>query len=588
MKTRYLFISALLFFSVASFSQKTTSYRFNPSREGSRGFVVDYTIYYKVIDAYGVYYSLSFDGTIDQSQGYLFEGKLYSENDIPGLFDGIQMEPGIERATFDYFYFGGPRRGSFTISYMLKNMGGAYGEGASVEGTETPDERKNLDQWTLRVTSIKPTMYASSTVEGRIAKFKKEAESKEQYDNLISQADDDFSNGNYTDARTKYQSAQKLMPRETYPANQIEKITELETKQKEEAAKEEETKSEDKSDARENSDSEEQTQQKTQAELDAERQRQAEERQQKYDEWKQQKDKENSDAAAASAAASVGALVAIGSIIYGDMGKVDTDEIYLKPFSKEDKFRPVAYLGLEIGFSSSVMPMLFPSELNTMINGNYTTINELQGKSAFTVNLEGQFKVGAESEYYGFYGYFNPRVGFSPVFDSFNLTWKNGGGRVYAGLPHAKIYFDYGLGTRIFTRAPLFETEESGSGRTEQNFNKMEIGFRFTTNADDDYRRSHISIGIIQETLNITEEYYFIDPNPNSTGRGKTPILTGYALQWKKDHFFNFYANVYPEFFYTGKTGGSWSTELQKRPTNYFVEVGFIRAIDKFVKRRGS
>lgn len=520
--------------------------------------------------------------------GIDYNGKHYGYNDfnnqLTSYFDKIKV------SSISMTVYVSGLKDCREFSYMSWKTG----DNVTNFCTPVPNANVAITNYSISSVQLSGVYDLQSKIRELEAGEKQKQSKKNEYDKLVTQADNDLDAGNYANARANYQSAQKLMPDESYPASQLERIDQLEqeAKQKEEAAKEEGTTSTNSNDETENTSTQQNTQSKEQAQLEQqERERQeALERQKKYDAWKADRDAANTKAASEAATGMIAALVGIGTIIYGDMGDVDLDKTYTSPSLQDGKYRPTFYHGWEIGLSGTLFPMLFPSVKETMVNGSYVTLSELQGVHAFTVNLEGQFKMGAEADNYGFYGYLYPRVGTSIIFDAFNLSWQNYGGRVFAGLKHAKVYFDYSSGVRQFTYSPLFSTEETGKSKVEQGFVKQEFGLRFTTNPDNASRRTHLSIGIIQETFKVEDDYRYLNPDwygNSATITGKTRVLTGYAFQWKKDHYFNFYANFYPEFYYSGNTGGAWSDKLTNKPTNFFAELGYIKVIDTFKARKG-
>jgi hypothetical protein len=312
----------------------------------------------------------------------------------------------------------------------------------------------------------------------------------------------------------------------------------------------------------------------------------AKERQQKYDEWKEKKNQERQVQEAASMAASASFLYFFGEIIYGGMETYNPEHSYQAPVSAEDKYKPLFYAGVDVGYSGSYFPMLFNSQHSTMVNGNYINENSIITKDVITVNLNVIGKVGIESENYGAYAYLAPQAGFSPVFDAFTLSPFVGGFKTYGGIKWIKAYLDYRTGVRQINTYSL-DAEEYGEGNFNNKFNKLEYGIRFTTNPDTDYRRSHISIGMISETFTAEDEARFLNPVTNSLSSGKTPAIKGYSLQWKKDHAFNAYVNVFPEYIYGGdiaSDSGSLKIDYSEN-TGVYVEFGFIRSFDFFNRR---
>ena len=299
-----------------------------------------------------------------------------------------------------------------------------------------------------------------------------------------------------------------------------------------------------------------------------------------YDNWKAGKDKEQAQVEAASMAASFGVLTMVGGWIYNDkMGNVNPDFIY-----KANRKKPRFHLGIDWGYSASSFPVIFNSEISTMRGGREVVEKSLEKKLPFVINLEANVKMGIDHDMYGGYGYLNPKFGFSPIFDAFQFSPLLYGARVYGGLKWVKAYVEYGGGSRTWTQTSN-DVEEIGSAKSDMTFTKIGYGLRFTTNADADYRRSHISIGLIDERLSAGGIGYFTDPVTNNIIKtGKSSVLKGYAFEWKKDHNFSLYCNLYPEYSYSGEIeykAGAPSSDFKASPGGgMFIEFGFLRSVD--------
>ena len=311
----------------------------------------------------------------------------------------------------------------------------------------------------------------------------------------------------------------------------------------------------------------------------------ARERQQKYDEWKEKKNQERQVQEAASVAASATFLYYFAGIIYDGMDSYNPDYSYQAP-AKAEQYKPVLFAGVEVGYSGTYFPMLFRSEHSTMINGKTVEEKSVINKDVITINLNVTGKIGLEAENYGAFAYLAPQAGFSPIFDAYTLTLLAGGFRAYGGLKWAKGYVDFRSGSRqVYTYS--LDAEEYGDGEFNNNYNRLEYGLRFTTNPDSDYRRSHISIGLIGEKFNAEGIGMYLNPETNTLMDGKTPLIKGYSFQWQKDHMFNFYLHVFPEYIYGGDieyNSGPLKIDSAYN-TGTFVEIGFVRSIDLFGMR---
>jgi len=298
-------------------------------------------------------------------------------------------------------------------------------------------------------------------------------------------------------------------------------------------------------------------------------------RQQEYDEWKAAKKDQQNQMELASAAASFNMLYLVGGMIYEGMGNVNPDFVF-KP-GNHLRF----HFGIDFGLSGMSYPSIFGSELSTMTNGKTSTTKELIPKDLYHVNLNVKAKMGAEHPLYGFYGYVSSQAGFSPVFDGYNFSPLNGGGQVFAGIKWVKGFVEYGVGTRFFSSSSN-DTEEAGSGTTDIGYERLTYGIKFTTNADANFRRSHVLLGLMDEKISVRSKQAFMDPTSGSlVKRGKSNSIKGYTFQWKKDHNFNLYVNAYPDYLYAGDnetiTGPSVGFASK---TGLFLEIGFLRSID--------
>lgn len=306
-------------------------------------------------------------------------------------------------------------------------------------------------------------------------------------------------------------------------------------------------------------------------------------RQQEYDTWKNNANEQRRQAETVAAASSISILFIVGTWIYNDkMGRVNPDFVYNKP---ENKGKLNFNASIEWGYSMSYAPLIFASERTTMINGNDVSSKSLENKQAFTLNLDVNMKIGAEHDNFGGYVFLAPKAGFSPIFDGYQLSLLNYGGRLFAGAKWAKVYGEYMGGSRVFSKSDN-DPEEHGKGKIDMTFQKLEYGVRFTTKHDADYRRSHISLGMIMERLKPGGLGMYMDPETGSLMEASpSPWIKGYTFQWKKDHNFNFYINYYPAYLVAGDvsyTNGAPSSEFRDTRTGSLFELGFIRSVDFF------
>jgi hypothetical protein len=283
---------------------------------------------------------------------------------------------------------------------------------------------------------------------------------------------------------------------------------------------------------------------------------------------------------AEAAAATFSVFTLVGGIIYEDMDDVNPDFIY-KKYDKKPKF----YMGMDLGFSASVLPILFSSDYSTSINGDFVTSQEIVPETVYSLNLDYTIKMGIEHENFGAYAFFAPKIGISPIFDASNFSILNYGGSVSAGIGWVKVFGEYQLGDRLFTKSSN-DAEESGQGRSRYNYSRMTYGVKFTTKPNDDFCRSHILLGLINEVATVKENNAILNPNSDSNQLQydiKSEKIQGYTLQYKKDHIFNLYINIFPNYPYIGETysnSGSLSSDFSTTKTNLFLEIGFLRSFD--------
>ncbi|MEI8109687.1 MAG: cell envelope integrity protein TolA [Chitinophagia bacterium] len=316
-------------------------------------------------------------------------------------------------------------------------------------------------------------------------------------------------------------------------------------------------------------------------------------RQREYDAWKQKADEQRTQSEVAAATGSIGFLTILGTWIYNDkMGKVDPLLVYNKPRSS-NKMKLIPNMAIEWGYSGTSIPILFQSEITTMVGGNYITTKSLKKNPIFTFNLDVTAKFGVENDNFGGYIFLSPKFGFSPLFDGYQASFLNWGTRLFLGVKNIKLYGEYMEGERNFSKSDN-DPEESGSGKLAMAYTRNEYGIRFTTNPDANYKRNHISIGMIRERMKLggSASYLpsegYIDPSSgNLITYGNSPWINGYTFQWKKDHTFNFYVHYYPEYLIAGNVSyksPSPGYDLRSSPTADMVEFGFIRSIDFFSK----
>lgn len=302
------------------------------------------------------------------------------------------------------------------------------------------------------------------------------------------------------------------------------------------------------------------------------------ERQKEYDEWKAKARAHNEQLQYASAAASASFLYFFGGIIYENMDDVNPNHIY-KSFEKGVKF----YSGTELGFSGTYMPLIFNSEYSSMFGGEYQIRNELISSAIITINLDLKYKLGIEHNNGSAHAYIAARAGSSPLFEAGHISPFNYGGNITAGIKWVKLYGDYSRGSRNLNNI-AYDPSELGAGRTYHEYTRLKYGLRISTKPDSYYSRGHFTAGLIDETITVTNNVAYLHPeNLNLVFQSKSPKIQGYFFEYKKDHNFNIFINVFPEYVYSGEINsdsGRLSSDFIDTPSSVFVELGFIRVWD--------
>ena len=128
------------------------------------------------------------------------------------------------------------------------------------------------------------------------------------------------------------------------------------------------------------------------------------------------------------------------------------------------------------------------------------------------------------------------------------------------------------------------DVEENGSGDLDALSSEISYGLKFTFGGDkdDNYRRSHISIGAIKRQYDLSGTTYFYDDDSKSVKNANINPIEGYLFEWRKDHTFRLFARFYENFNYIGTVEGVKSVNSSLSGTSSFFEIGFLRALDFF------
>lgn len=302
------------------------------------------------------------------------------------------------------------------------------------------------------------------------------------------------------------------------------------------------------------------------------------ERQANYDAWKKDAQAKREQQEIASATASVGLFFLLGGIIYDNISDVNPYHVY-KSFDKGVKF----YSGTEFGFSGTAMPIIFGSEYSTMIGGEYVTQNELLPSNYYTVNLDLKYKIGVEHNNGSAHAYIASKIGTSPIFDASQISLLNYGANVTLGIKSIKLYGDYVTSSRTFNSSS-YDPEEYGSGKTDYKYSRIKYGLKISTNPNKNFVRDHFSFGMMSETMTVADNTAYFHPENLRLEFGrKSEKIKGYFLEYKKDHNFNFFINVFPNYLYSGEIkseSGGLNSDFVGNNSGLYLEIGFLRVWD--------
>ncbi|GEM_PF-3289490 len=305
-----------------------------------------------------------------------------------------------------------------------------------------------------------------------------------------------------------------------------------------------------------------------------------------YEDFARAQNNRNQQIAAAGALAGIGALAIFGKLIYGKMG-------YFKPGNAYKPGEVQFKASFQFGYSQLVQPMWF----NSVYTNSFGTNTGLKYTYAWPTCFGFGMDIGLEHDYVGGEAYGGIRGG-SSIFVT-NYMWDiNYGLRAYAGLPYLKGFFELGYGERQIWMNDWVTFEQSGEGFSDMLWENVKYGLRISWG---DYVRQHITAGVIYEAAGVYSGRIQImenlnpahDPNVGYGNSGRPKIgevysskfLEGYFFEWKKDHSFNFFLQVFPNYPFTGSShrGGSAEAAEANIDGGVFVNVGFVRSVDGFL-----
>ncbi len=305
-------------------------------------------------------------------------------------------------------------------------------------------------------------------------------------------------------------------------------------------------------------------------------------RQKEYDAWKTAAQEERNKVDAAAMATSLGLFTLVGGFIYEGMGNVNPDFVYKEPVNK---FTPKMFICNNFGFSFSGDPVLFKSDRTTLVGGKPISEKELTGETAYYLNINAESRIGAGNNFYNFYGIIGAKFGLVPTFNGTQFSIFGGGG-IDAGIKNVKLFGQYKNNFSDTKGLTSSDVEEYGEANYDISSNEFNYGLKFTFGgkAEDNYRRSHISLGLINKSFSFDGSglQYYYNPDTNSAQNNENLLIKGYSFEWKKDHTFSFYIRYYEEYNYIGETSRTTAIGSSLSIPASMFEIGFVRSLDFF------
>jgi hypothetical protein len=314
--------------------------------------------------------------------------------------------------------------------------------------------------------------------------------------------------------------------------------------------------------------------------LRQEEERQAQERQQEYDTWRKnaQADRDQQDLINTGATFTLFTL--LGGFIYDGMGEVDPASVYVAPAKK---FVPKFFFNSDFGFSFSADPILFQSSFSTMSGGSSSTNNSLIPQDGYYLNINADVKIGAGNDFYSFYGLIGGKIGLVPTFTGSRYEMGYGGG-ADIGIKNIKVFGQYRSSFVDEKSIISSDVEENGTGELSALSSEIYYGLKvsFGGNPTDDFKRSHIYLGLMSKQYIIEDKTRFYDPDLNKIKSGDINPINGYMFEWKKDHTFKLSLKYYENYNYIGTVDGATNISSTLNSSGSYFEIGFLRALDFF------
>jgi hypothetical protein len=306
-------------------------------------------------------------------------------------------------------------------------------------------------------------------------------------------------------------------------------------------------------------------------------------RQESYDSWKTKAQEEKNIQDALSIGATTGMLFWLGGFIYDGMGEVDPYFVYQPP---TNKYKPMFFMNNSFGYSGSMEPMLFQSNKTTMIGGSTVNTTENTNGTGYFINLGWQSNIGAGNDYYNVYGILAAKVGVVPTLTGYQYNMGLGAG-MDVGIKNIKFFMSYKQ--NVFDEKSITSSDVEESGMADYNMPSGEFSyglkFSFGGDKDSDFRRQHIYLGVSNKSFRFDSDSYqsYFDPIDNTLSSVGNPTMKGYIFEWRKDHTFSFFARYYENHIYVGDVNDNVTTNFYPT-TNTYLEIGFLRTLDYFMK----
>ena len=307
-----------------------------------------------------------------------------------------------------------------------------------------------------------------------------------------------------------------------------------------------------------------------------------------YNNWKEEANIKNDQQDLANSKATIGLLGVYWNLLYGDMGKkIETRALYISPPYK-DRFKPGSFINYKYGLSGTYAPTLYKSTISTLnYYGNRINLDSMISTDNVYINFGGEFDFGILNDFYSFYVSPQILIGTTPTWKGYNLKMSGViGGEL--GVKNFKIYSKYKFYMSDYRSLRSSDIEEIGEGAVyDITPFDIEYGIKYTFGGEqkDNFIRQHLYFGAINKNYNLKGiDDYVYDPQLKKYSNTGSYSMQGFHFEWKKDHNFSFYSNIFPSHLYFGTLKGTWDTKTFNKVNDNgtYIEIGFLRAFDVF------